>query len=248
MGDVARLVCREIARPQPGPGQVLIRIGACGVCRTDLHVVDGDLPNPKPGIVPGHEIIGRIEALGAGVDRFGPGVRVACPGWAGPAGAAPIAGADARISAPRRLHRLPDRRRVRRVRCRRRALLPSARRGWRRCGRGAAALRRPHRLSRAAHGRRGQAPWALRLPAPPPTSSRRWRATRAAASSPSRAEATVRFRISPARSAPNGPGPPKTRRRSRSTPRSSLRLWARWFLWPSPPSCPAARSSPPAST
>ena len=55
---------------------MLIRVGACGVCRTDLHVVDGDLPNPKPDIVPGHEIIGRIEALGAGVDRFRPGVRV----------------------------------------------------------------------------------------------------------------------------------------------------------------------------
>lgn len=82
-GRRRRLVCREIARPQPGPGQVLIRVGACGVCRTDLHVVDGDLPNPKPDIVPGHEIIGRIEALGAGVDRFGPGVRVGVPwlGW-----------------------------------------------------------------------------------------------------------------------------------------------------------------------
>lgn len=78
-----RLVCREIARPVPGPGQVLIRVGACGVCRTDLHVVDGELPNPKPDIIPGHEIIGRIEAVGAGVDRFGPGVRVGVPwlGW-----------------------------------------------------------------------------------------------------------------------------------------------------------------------
>ncbi len=78
-----RLVCREIARPEPGPGQVLIRVDACGVCRTDLHVIDGELPNPKPGIVPGHEIIGRVEAVGTGVDRFAPGARVGVPwlGW-----------------------------------------------------------------------------------------------------------------------------------------------------------------------
>lgn len=78
-----RLVCREFDRPEPGPGQVLIRVGACGVCRTDLHVVDGELPTPKPGIVPGHEVVGRIEALGPGVDRFSPGARVGVPwlGW-----------------------------------------------------------------------------------------------------------------------------------------------------------------------
>lgn len=78
-----RLICREIARPEPGSGQVLIRVGACGVCRTDLHVVDGELPSPKAGVIPGHEIIGRIEAVGAGVDRLGLGTRVGVPwlGW-----------------------------------------------------------------------------------------------------------------------------------------------------------------------
>ncbi len=78
-----RLVCREIARPEPGPGQVLIRVGACGVCRTDLHVVDGELPSPKPDVIPGHEIIGRVVALGAGVDRLSLGARVGVPwlGW-----------------------------------------------------------------------------------------------------------------------------------------------------------------------
>lgn len=67
----------------PGSGQVLIRVGACGVCRTDLHVVDGDLPNPKPGIIPGHEIVGRIETIGAEVDRLDLGMRVGVPwlGW-----------------------------------------------------------------------------------------------------------------------------------------------------------------------
>ncbi|RLA11709.1 MAG: alcohol dehydrogenase, partial [Gammaproteobacteria bacterium] len=56
--------------PIPGPGQVLVKISACGVCRTDLHVVDGDLTEPKLPIIPGHEIIGTISVLGEGVDHF----------------------------------------------------------------------------------------------------------------------------------------------------------------------------------
>ncbi len=68
--------------PSPGPGQVLIRIAACGVCRTDLHLVDGELPDPALPIVPGHEIVGTVDALGAGVDRFRPGDRVGVP-WLG---------------------------------------------------------------------------------------------------------------------------------------------------------------------
>jgi alcohol dehydrogenase, propanol-preferring len=63
-----RLVMEERPEPQPGPGQIRIRIEACGVCRTDLHVVDGELPDPKLPIVPGHEIVGRVEAAGEGVD------------------------------------------------------------------------------------------------------------------------------------------------------------------------------------
>jgi alcohol dehydrogenase, propanol-preferring len=70
-----RLVMEERPEPQPGPGQVRIRIEACGVCRTDLHVVDGELPDPKLPIVPGHEIVGRVEAKGEGVD-FKTGARV----------------------------------------------------------------------------------------------------------------------------------------------------------------------------
>jgi D-arabinose 1-dehydrogenase-like Zn-dependent alcohol dehydrogenase len=62
--------------PEPGPDQVLVRIAACGVCRTDLHVVDGDLTEPKLPIIPGHEIVGRIEALGSGVTTYRPGQRV----------------------------------------------------------------------------------------------------------------------------------------------------------------------------
>ena len=62
-----RLAMEERSDPKPGPGQIRIRIEACGVCRTDLHVVDGELPDPKLPIVPGHEIVGRIEAAGEGV-------------------------------------------------------------------------------------------------------------------------------------------------------------------------------------
>jgi propanol-preferring alcohol dehydrogenase len=75
-----RLECR--AEPVPGPGQVLIRVAACAVCRTDLHVVDGELPDPKPGVVPGHEIVGRVVARGAGAERFAIGARVGVP-WLG---------------------------------------------------------------------------------------------------------------------------------------------------------------------
>jgi propanol-preferring alcohol dehydrogenase len=59
------LVPVELAEPQPGAGEVRVAIAACGVCRTDLHVVDGDLPHPKLPIIPGHEIVGRIDAVGA---------------------------------------------------------------------------------------------------------------------------------------------------------------------------------------
>lgn len=77
------LQSRDLAVPEPQRGQVLVRIAACAVCRTDLHVVDGDLKEPKLPIIPGHEIIGRIEALGAGVTQFRVGTRVGIPwlGW-----------------------------------------------------------------------------------------------------------------------------------------------------------------------
>jgi alcohol dehydrogenase, propanol-preferring len=70
-----RLKMEERPEPAPGPGQVRVRVEACGVCRTDLHVVDGELPNPKLPIVPGHEIVGRVEAVGEGV-HLRPGARV----------------------------------------------------------------------------------------------------------------------------------------------------------------------------
>jgi len=73
----------ERSQPQPGPHQALIRVRACGVCRTDLHIVDGELANPKLPLVPGHEIVGRVAALGAGVATLRIGDRVGVPwlGW-----------------------------------------------------------------------------------------------------------------------------------------------------------------------
>jgi propanol-preferring alcohol dehydrogenase len=73
-----------VERPDPAPadGEVRVRVAACGVCRTDLHVVDGELPDPKLPIVPGHEIIGRVDALGRGVDTLQIGTRVGIP-WLG---------------------------------------------------------------------------------------------------------------------------------------------------------------------
>ena len=78
-----RLVLEERPVPEPGPGAVLIRVRACGVCRTDLHVVDGELPQCRYPVVPGHEIVGEIARLGAGVADFAVGERVGVPwlGW-----------------------------------------------------------------------------------------------------------------------------------------------------------------------
>jgi propanol-preferring alcohol dehydrogenase len=76
------LVMRERPTPSPEPGEILVEIAACGVCRTDLHVVDGELPRPKLPLVPGHEIVGRVAALGAGITGFALGERVGVP-WLG---------------------------------------------------------------------------------------------------------------------------------------------------------------------
>ena len=77
------LVCREVTRPVPEAGQVLVKVTACAVCRTDLHVLDGELPHPKLPLIPGHEIVGIIEELGEGVTGFQTGLRVGIPwlGW-----------------------------------------------------------------------------------------------------------------------------------------------------------------------
>jgi len=73
----------EIPKPEPGPGQLLVEVKACGVCRTDLHIVDGDLAKPKLPLVPGHQIVGTVAALGPGAEGFEVGDRVGVPwlGW-----------------------------------------------------------------------------------------------------------------------------------------------------------------------
>ena len=78
----AELQWVELPDRQPGPGEIRVRVGACGVCRTDLHVVDGDLPFPGHPVIPGHEIVGRIDALGEGVQGLQLGQRVGIP-WLG---------------------------------------------------------------------------------------------------------------------------------------------------------------------
>ncbi|HAM03752.1 MAG TPA: zinc-binding alcohol dehydrogenase family protein, partial [Acidimicrobiaceae bacterium] len=75
----------EHADPDPGPSQVLLEVLVCGVCRTDLHVAEGDLPVHRPSVIPGHEVVGRVVALGPGATRFALGERV---------GAAWLAGTD----------------------------------------------------------------------------------------------------------------------------------------------------------
>ncbi|SDD04023.1 zinc-dependent alcohol dehydrogenase family protein [Paraburkholderia lycopersici] len=81
-GGNSRLREADLPDPAPGAGELLIDVHACGVCRTDLHVVDGDLKHPKKPVIPGHEIVGTVAALGAGVTGFAPGDRVGVP-WLG---------------------------------------------------------------------------------------------------------------------------------------------------------------------
>ncbi len=79
----------ELPDRMPGPGEIRVTVGACGVCRTDLHVVDGELPEAMSPIIPGHEIVGRIDALGSGVDALRIGERVGIPWLARTCGVCP---------------------------------------------------------------------------------------------------------------------------------------------------------------
>jgi len=78
-----RLELEDVAAPAPGPGEILLKVSACGVCRTDLHIVDGELQGGRLPIVPGHEIVGTVAARGQGAERFSQGERVGVPwlGW-----------------------------------------------------------------------------------------------------------------------------------------------------------------------
>ena len=72
----------ELPDPEPGPGQVRVRVSACGICRTDLHVIEGDLPPVRLPLVPGHQVVGAVDRCGEGANRFAPGDRVGL-GWLG---------------------------------------------------------------------------------------------------------------------------------------------------------------------
>ena len=79
LAEEAPLQCVQIPKPEPGPGQVRLRVKMCGVCHTDLHTVEGDIHPPNLPIVPGHQIVGVIDALGEGVDNLKFGLRVGVP-------------------------------------------------------------------------------------------------------------------------------------------------------------------------
>jgi propanol-preferring alcohol dehydrogenase len=78
-----RLRETDVASPQPSRGEIRIRVHACGICRTDLHVLDGELPDPKLPLIPGHQVVGTVEETGEGAERFAAGDRVGVPwlGW-----------------------------------------------------------------------------------------------------------------------------------------------------------------------
>ena len=105
----APLVLAHMAKGAPGPGEILIQVRACGVCRTDLHILDGELAASKLPIVPGHEIIGIVAELGAGVERCKIGDRVGVP-WLGFTGYTIDGGyADYAIADQRFCFPIPDR-------------------------------------------------------------------------------------------------------------------------------------------
>lgn len=70
------MVLTDVAEPEPGPGEVRVRVTCCGVCRTDLHLAEGDLPPRRPRVIPGHEVVGCVDAIGAGSTRFSVGDRI----------------------------------------------------------------------------------------------------------------------------------------------------------------------------
>lgn len=103
VGGPLRLVARAL--PDPGPGELLIKVAACGVCRTDLHIVDGEVIAKFP-IIPGHEIVGIVAAIGEGVTGFLPGDGSAFHGWVIAVAAVTIVARAVRICATRPV--LPD--------------------------------------------------------------------------------------------------------------------------------------------
>ena len=154
----------DLPQPRPGPGQILLRVHACGVCRTDLHVLDGELTEPKLPLVLGHEIVGTVVEKGEQVERFAVGERVGVPwlGWT--CGTCPFCQSQRenlcdrarftgyQIDGGYAEYTLADQR----------VRLRPARR-LRRCGGGPSALCRADRLSLPGHGGRASTPGPLWL-------------------------------------------------------------------------------------
>ena len=195
-----RLVERDV--PEPGAREVLVRVDACGVCRTDLHIVDGELPQPRLPLVPGHEVVGRVEALGAGVTTFAIGDRVGVPWLGATCGACPYCREHREnlCDAPQFTGYTRDGGYADHVVATRRFCFPLPE-AFDDVARRAAAVRRADRLPRAGDGGRRRAARRSTASAPPRTSSRRSRSGRGARSTPSRGRATSRRRRSRARSA-----------------------------------------------
>jgi propanol-preferring alcohol dehydrogenase len=95
------LRARRVAAPRPAPHEVLLRVRACGVCRTDLHLIDGELPRPKAAVIPGHEIVGEVVARGARARRWRVGQRVGVPWLARACGRCAVCGAGREILCER---------------------------------------------------------------------------------------------------------------------------------------------------
>ncbi len=160
----APLILEERPKPAPPPGEMLIRVEACGVCRTDLHVVDGELPNQRLPIVPGHEVVGFVERLGAGVEGFAIGERVGVPWLAHACGHCAYCDGGPRESLrPSGVHGIHPRRRLRLAHARRGRFRAEAAARRRPDRDRAAALRGADRLALPENGGAGQADRPLRL-------------------------------------------------------------------------------------
>ena len=180
----------DVPVPGLGAGQVLVRVHACGVCRTDLHVVEGELPPRKSPVVPGHQVVGTIEQNGPGASRFAAGTRVGIPWLHRTCGVCEYLPVGPREPLRARgVHRLDGGWRLRRVRrCSAGFCLRPAR-GLSRSACGAAAVRR----ASSASGRCGfrecspAAAWRCTASEPRHTWPSRWRGTGTLRSTPSRA-------------------------------------------------------------
>ena len=162
VGAPLQPVERTVAAPERG--QVVVRVAACGICRTDLHVIDGDLPNPKPHVIPGHEIIGRVTAVGPGVDGFKVGDRVGIPWLGATCGRCRFcrSGRENLCDRPGFTGYTIDGGYAR-IRDRQRRLCVHDSATVLGCGSGAADVRRAHRLSGVEAGARGTPPRHLWL-------------------------------------------------------------------------------------